>query len=79
MSELDELQNLLQIPLCTGTINRGSDVIGSGLIANDFAAFCGMDTTANEISVVDGILKLSESDQNKFSDELRGALIDTLF
>jgi len=26
-----------------------------------------------------GILKLSESDQNKFSDELRGALIDTLF
>ena len=62
VSELDELQNLLQIPLCTGTVNRGSDVIGSGLVSNDFAAFCGMDTTATEIQVIDGILKLSEGD-----------------
>ena len=39
VAELDELSSLLQIPLCTGTVNRGSDVIGGGLIANDYSAF----------------------------------------
>lgn len=45
VAELDELSSLLQIPLCTGTVNRGSDNIGGGLIANDYSAFVGMDTT----------------------------------
>jgi translation initiation factor 6 len=39
VGELDELSNLLQIPLCTGTVNRGSDVLGGGLIVNDWVAF----------------------------------------
>jgi translation initiation factor 6 len=41
VDELEELANLLQIPLCAGTINRGCDVIGSGLVVNDWNAFCG--------------------------------------
>lgn len=41
VEELDELANLLQIPLCAGTVNRGSDVIGAGCVVNDWAAFCG--------------------------------------
>ena len=39
VDDLEELSSLLQIPLVAGTVNRGSDVLGGGLVANDWSAF----------------------------------------
>ena len=63
VEQLDELSNLLQVPLCAGTINRGSDVIGAGLVVNDWSAFCGLESTATEVQVVESIFKLQSQDQ----------------
>eukprot|EP00913_Durusdinium_trenchii_P024573 g23067.t1 len=51
MQDMEELSQLVQVPLTAGTVNRGSDIIGAGVVANDWTAVCGMDTTATEVGV----------------------------
>ena len=77
-AEQDELSSLLQVPLVAGTVNRGSALIGAGLVANDWSAFCGNDTTSTEISVIESIFKLGDSEPSAFVNSMRSTLVDAL-
>ncbi|KAI2498002.1 translation initiation factor 6 [Fragilaria crotonensis] len=82
VEDIEELSSLLQVPLVAGTVNRGSDVLGGGLVANDWSAFCGLDTTGTEISVVESIFKLAgrgkQHQQSSIVTTMRSSLIDQL-
>ena len=53
-------------------------MIGTGLVVNDWTSFCGTETTATELSVIDAIYKLTDAGKSVFESENKGALIDDL-
>jgi len=78
VEDMEELASLLQVPLIAGTVNRGSDVLGAGLLANDWKAFTGLDTTSTEIARLEAILKLNNLAPSNIVSDMRASLIDSL-
>ena len=75
---LEELSNMLDLPLCAGSINRGCTTIGAGMAVNDYTALCGYASTASELSVIEGVFNLDDACKFGYEFQIRTDLIEAL-
>ncbi|KAM0686181.1 eukaryotic translation initiation factor 6 [Conglomerata obtusa] len=70
--EQEEISKLLELQVVGGTVNKGGEAIGGGLVVNDYIAFYGHRSTVHEKSVIDTVFGLHEDEE----EEKRKALIE---
>ena len=72
MTDMEELSSLLQVPVVAGTVNRGGSQVGCGVVVNDWVGFTGLNTTSNEMNVIERIFKLRKDEQVSLASMLSG-------
>lgn len=60
LEEYEELANLMQIQIGAATVNRGSEILGSGVLVNDWTIYCGYESTSAEIDNFEKIFVVSQ-------------------